>query len=152
MTAFLARLSPRERLMIGLGLPLVLLVGAWVLVWQPVQADISAMRDRIAEARGVRAALDRYPAGEAAAPAAMARGPVAGRVTRSAEAAGITLARLEPAGTGLTAFVDSAPFDDIVDWIARMEADEGLRLTAIDLARRADPGFVSARLDLEEAG
>lgn len=152
MKAAFARLSPRERLLIGVGLPLLGIVGAWIYVWQPVQTDLGVLRAQIAETRGVQTALDRHPPGQVAVQAAAIRGPVASRVTRSAEAAGITLARLEPSGTGLTALVDAAPFDDIVAWIVLMETDEGLRLTAVELARRADPGVVSARLELEDAG
>ncbi len=153
MTRLMARLSLRERWLIALGLPLLLIAAGWIYLWQPLQADRAAISMRIAEARTLQAALDRYPEGSSAGPAAVAgaRPPVSSRVTRSAEAAGIVLSRLEPLGTGLTVLVDAAAFDDIIGWIAQMESAEGLRLGGIELARRADPGVVSARLELEDA-
>lgn len=150
MAAFL-RLSTRERWLIGLVLPLVLVLAGWAYLWQPTQVEIAQLRGQIAETRGVQAALDLYPEGQVVQQPLTQRGPVANRVTRSAEAAGVTIARLEPLGNGLTALVDAAPFDDVLAWIVDMESAEGLRVTGVDLSRRAEPGAVSVRLDLEDA-
>ena len=96
-------------------------------------------------------ALDTYPEGSAAAPAPVQEAPIATRVTRSAEAAGVVLTRIEPAGDGLAALVDEASFDAVIGWIADMEATGDLSLRAIEIGRRPVPGVVSARLDLETA-
>ncbi len=151
MTAF-ANLTPRERWLILGALPLGLLLIGWIWVWQPLQREREALRARIADALTVQAVLDRYPA-EATPLAARSvpEGPISARVTRSAQAAGIDLARLEPRGAALTALVDETPFDAVVDWIGQMERNEGLRLTRIEIDRRPTPGAVSARLDLEDA-
>ena len=100
----------------------------------------------------MQAALDRHPPDAAPSAAAPAPdGPISARVTRSAQAAGIALARLEPRGAELTALVDEAPFEAIIDWIAEMERTEAVRLTGIAIDRRPAPGVVSARLDLEDS-
>ena len=149
----LARLTPRERWLILGAVAFGLVLLGWVLLWQPVQRDREALRARIADALTVQAALDRHPPDTAvrAASAPVPGGPISARVTRSAQAAGIALARLEPRGAELTALVDEAPFVAIVDWIAEMERAEGVRLTGVAIDRRPAPGVVSARLDLEDA-
>ena len=144
-------LSGRERGLLGIGGITVAAALGWTLLWQPLSRERGALSDRIAAARTVLVALDTYPEGTAAAPAPVQEAPIATRVTRSAEAAGVALTRIEPAGDGLAALVDEASFDAVIGWIADMEATGGLRLRAIEIGRRPVPGVVSARLDLETA-
>lgn len=144
----LDRLSPRETGMIGVAAAALLVFAGWTFAWQPLAADRAAFEARIAEARTAMAALRQLPDGAAEARIPPVAAPVSVRLTRSAEAAGITLARIEPQGDGLTATVDEAPFDDVLSWIARMEDAERMRLTAIELDRRPEPGIVSVRLTL----
>jgi type II secretory pathway component PulM len=75
--------------------------------------------------------------------------PFAARVTRSAEAAGLDLRRIEPEGERLRVAVEDTPFADLVLWIADLEAEQDVTLSAIELDRRIAPGTVSARLLLE---
>ncbi len=148
----LANLTPRERRLVLGAVPLALVLLGWTLLWQPLQRDREALRVRIADALTIQAALDRHPADAVPVPAVpAAEGTISTRVTRSAQAASIALARLEPRGDALTALVDEAPFEAVIEWIAAMERTEGMRLIGIALDRRPAPGIVSARLELEDA-
>ena len=152
MSAWFASLTPRERWLVGLLGPVAVAALLWTFVWQPVQADRERLTRTIADARTVAAALERYPEGAVAArPAPLFDAPLTTRVTRSAEAAGVPLARIEPRRGGLTALVSEAPYAAVLNWIAEMERVQGVRLAAIALDRRTAPGTVSVRLELEAA-
>ena len=142
-------MTARERLLLGLALPAVLVGAGYQLAWTPIEASRAEARAEIAAWRQLRAAAARAggPAPEIALPD---RGPLGPRVTRSAEGFGIAPSRLEPEGERLRVVIDEAPWEDLVLWIAAMESDEGLRLAAAEVDRRAAPGAVSARLTLEE--
>ena len=144
-------LSRRERLLLALGALVVVAVVGWTFLWQPLAESRAALEDRIAAVRSVAVTLDTYPEDGTPRPVAAPDEPVATRVTRSAERAGVPLSRIERQGEGLTALVDEAPFDAVVGWIAEMEREAGLRLVAVELSRRPTPGAVSARLDLSPA-
>lgn len=146
----LANLSPRERALILIVLPLVLLFAAYRFAWLPLN-DLRAARE--AEIASYR--LVAQAASEAGAmpsiPEAPDAAPFAARVTQSAEAAGLSLSRLEPEGDRLRVLVAEAAFAQVVLWISDLEAEEDVTLAAIELDRRTVPGAVSARLLLEPA-
>lgn len=149
MTTVLDRLSPREKWLIGIALPALALFAGWSFAWQPLAASRAALDAEIAEARTLIAAMEQVPEGGMPALAPIsAEAPISVRLTRSAEATGIVLARIEPQDDELTAIVDAAPFNDVLSWIARMEDKERMRLIAVELDRRPEPGVVSVRLTL----
>jgi type II secretory pathway component PulM len=47
--------------------------------------------------------------------------------------------------------LDDAPYETVVNWVAKMESDAAIALVAIELDRRTAPGIVAARLTLENA-
>ncbi len=145
----LDRLSARERVLLGAILPLALIVAGYRLAWSPIEVARAARSDEIARYRMVAMAADhRDTAAPAAAP--VDRGPLATRITRSADAAGLSLRRLEPDGTMLRVSIDEAAFADVMGWLAALETEEGVRVAAIQMDRRLAPGAVSAQITLEE--
>jgi general secretion pathway protein M len=152
MTAF-TKLTPREKILLLGGGVMLLVLGLWFYLWQPIAQERHAQRDRIARYLSVisiaRAADDRGTV--------VARQPVnptalAPRVTQSAEAAGITLARLDPEGARLRVTVAKAGFTDLTVWIAALEASSGMRALSVEMSRLTEPGQVSLRMTLEDAG
>jgi general secretion pathway protein M len=146
----LANLSPRERALVLVVLPLALLFAAYQFAWLPLN-DLRGARE--AEIAGYRLVVQTASeAGTApAAPESPDAAPLAARVTQSAEAAGLSLSRLEPEGDRLRVLVAEATFAQVVLWISDLEAEEDVTLAAIELDRRTAPGAVSARLLLEPA-
>lgn len=67
-------------------------------------------------------------------------------VTRTAGARGLTIRRIEPAGTEARLLIENADFNEIVKWIAELEMKQGLRVVAVDVNRTTDPGIVNAAL------
>ncbi|HVG49602.1 MAG TPA: type II secretion system protein GspM [Rubellimicrobium sp.] len=145
----LANLSARERVLLLAVLPAVLLLAGVRFGWQPLQ-DLRAAREaEIASDQTVARAAAQVGApitAEAPDPT-----PFAARVTQSAEAEGLELRRIEPEGERLRVAVEDAPFAQVMLWIADLEAERDVTLSAIELDRRIAPGTVSARLLLEPA-
>lgn len=150
MTAWFARLTLRERVMIVAVVPLAALLALFQFAWVPLQdaraarlAEISAYR--LVTAAAVRRATNPEPE---AAPALV--DPIAARVTQAADSAGLQLRRLEPEGTGLRVTLDDVQFSDLMLWLADMETTFAVRVAALEVDRRTAPGVVSARLLLED--
>jgi general secretion pathway protein M len=147
------RLSGRERALILVGLPLVLIFAGYRLGWQPLEDLRAARGAEIAGYRFVAEAVAEVGPQPAAVEDAVEddEAPFAARVTQSAEAAGLALSRLEPEDERLRVTVEDAPFASVVLWIADLEGERNVTLAAIELDRRIAPGTVSARLLLEAA-
>jgi general secretion pathway protein M len=144
----LASLSARERVLLLVVLPIVILVAGWRLAWVPISDARAAREAEIAGYRMVAEAASRAGATPLAAPTATT--PLATRVTASAEAAGLALSRLEPEGESLRVAVAEAGFAQLVLWLADLEGEDVL-VSAVEMDRRTAPGAVSARVLLEDA-
>ena len=142
-----SELSGRERVLLLLVLPAVLLLVGFRFGWEPLR-DLRVAREiEIANYRLVtQAAAQARTQAPAAEPDST---PFAARVTQGAEAAGLELRRIEPEGERLRVAVEDAPFAQVLLWIADLEAERRVTLAAIELDRRIAPGTVSARLLLE---
>lgn len=150
----LSRLNPRERMLVFVVLPVALILALIWFVWLPLNEHRRSLGAEIANYRLVEASAR----AAAARPATQRpellqdRAPLAARVTRSAEAAGLLLRRLEPDGGLLRVTIDEAAFDAVILWISDLETDEAVGVVAIEAERRTEPGVVSLRLTLEEMG
>lgn len=147
----LSNLSARERALLLLVLPLVLLLAGWRFGWVPLEALRESREAEIATWRLVAEAASAASTGPGPEAAPVDAAPFAARVTSSAEAAGLSLSRLEPEGDRLRVTVEEAPFAQVVLWISDLEAEQGVLLAAIEMDRRTAPAAVSARLLLEPA-
>ncbi len=146
------QLSSRERRMLGSGVFLLVGLLLFRFGWMPIEAERAELQTDIARYLTLESLAQRaknLPALKAATPARS--DPVSQRITRSAEAAGIPLSRLEPEGAGLRISVETTTFASLISWIADMETTRALRMVAVELDRLAEPGTVSARLTVEPA-
>ncbi len=148
MTAF-ANLSAREKVLILAVLPLIVLVAGYRLVWQPVQAARFDARADIAAYRLVVETAALAERGDAPAPRPVDDTPIATRITRSAEAAGLSLRRIEPEAQGSRVTLDDSQFATVLTWLADLELSHAVTVRAIEIDRRPEPGLVSTRLLLE---
>ena len=146
-------LAPRERLALALGGAAAGLLLLYALLWAPLQERLAGLRARLAEEEAQVAWMRR--ASWAAAPR---RAPVSGSllalVDRTARAAGLALARVQPEGEGrVRVRLEGAPFDGLARWLGELAA-AGLRVEELEVERdrRAGPGRVRARLRLAREG
>ncbi len=150
----LSRLNPRERMLVFVVLPVALFLALIWFVWLPLNELRRSLGAEIANYRLVEASA-RAAAGRPGTQRpelSQDRAPLAARVTRSAEAAGLLLRRLEPDGGLLRVTIDEVAFDAVILWISDLETDEAVGIIAIEAERRTEPGVVSLRLTLEEMG
>ncbi|WP_341212341.1 type II secretion system protein GspM [uncultured Limimaricola sp.] len=150
----LSRLNPRERMLLFVVLPVALILALIWFVWLPLNEHRRSLGAEIANYRLVEASARAAAARPATQRPELSqdRAPLAARVTRSAEAAGLLLRRLEPDGGLLRVTIDEAAFDAVILWISDLETDEAVGVVAIEAERRTEPGVVSLRLTLEEMG
>ena len=151
MNAF-NRLSQREKLLVLVALPLVALFAGYRFGWLPMTQARTEAEAEIASYRTVIEAVETTGDTRSQSPSQQApTTPLPTRVTRSAEAAGVLVRRLEPEGDLVRVSLDDGQFEDIMAWIAVMEAQEAIALRSIEMDRRTAPGVVSTRLTLENA-
>lgn len=140
--------SPRERLMLGgLGIAAALYLAVTAGA-QPLLAARSEARAAIAASDAVLARLAALPEGDAALIPATLR-PAVAIVTETAPDFDLAIRRIEPEGAGARLVIEDADFAAVLLWIEALERDHGLRLVALEMDRRPEPGVVSARLTLE---
>lgn len=149
----LSRLTARETWLLAGGGTVLVIFGLWAYVWQPLTDQRADQKDRIARYLSV-IDIARDAPGTVRKPAssctdATALGP---RITRSAERAGIPLTRLDPEGALLRITVASADYGDAMLWIADLEASACTRALSVEMSRLTEPGKVSLRMTLEDAG
>lgn len=143
-------LTHRERvLVLGGGLLLVTLM-LWRFGWQPIQQERRALHEDITRYLALAQVADAAAAqGGAKKTAVQPSVPLAQRVTRSAEVAGVALARLDPEGESLRVTVEQVRFAELLEWIVALETIEGATAQYLEISRLPEPGTVSARLTLE---
>ena len=95
---------------------------------QPLLAARAEALVSIARSDQALARLSALPEGEAMAPISAADGPVAAVITETAGDFGLTIRRIEPEGDGARLSVEDADFGAVLNWIAALEADNGLRV------------------------
>jgi len=149
----LERLNPRERVMVLGGGAVLLVLGVWTYIWQPLSTQRDVQMARIAQYLTVKQiAENAQDIAPVIAKSASAQVPLAPRITQSAENSGIVLARLDPDGSRLRVTVSKAGYDVLIGWIAALEATQNVRVVSVDMARQTEPGQVSLRMMLEDAG
>ncbi|NIR58905.1 MAG: type II secretion system protein M [Gammaproteobacteria bacterium] len=149
-------LAPRERRAVSAGVAAVLALLVYAGIWQPLAEANTRLRERVAEHQTVLAwmrahaaeveALRERAGADASGPSG---GSLLGLVDSTAKSAGLAgrLRRVEPEGdTAVRLWVEQAPFDDLVGWLGRLDAEHGLVVRRLTLRRDDAPGTVTGRL------
>lgn len=148
----LNKLSRREKVLVTSGGAILLICGLWLYVWQPLGQQRSLQENRIARYLAVLNLTDQFePSASdfgAQCTNTMALGP---RVTQSAEAFGMPLARLDPDGNRLRITVTETSYIDAMLWLEDLEIRSCVRTIMVEMNRLPQPGLVSLRAALEDA-
>lgn len=148
--------APRDRsLLMGLAIFLAL-VFVWLAVWQPVaqwrdsavsshqrlQGDLEFMQRTASRARG-KAQSSQAERGRSR--------PTLTIITRSAASAGLNITRARPEGGGETYSVtfEGKPFNDILQWLSDLSANNGIVVRDASVSTDSTPGYVNARFALQ---
>lgn len=148
MSAF-SNLSRREKILVGIVLPMVVLLVGYKFVWAPLATARVQLRVNIAAYRLVQDTAALALHGGVVAPTPVNDTPLPTRITRSTQDTGLVVRRIEPEGSGTRVTLDETPFSTVMLWIANLEDEHDVSLRAIEMDRRPTPGMVSARLLLD---
>ncbi|WP_297775932.1 type II secretion system protein GspM [uncultured Roseovarius sp.] len=152
MTA-LSRLTLREKWLVASSCSLLVIFALWLYVWKPLNEQRAIQQNRIARylalinIAGETTATGREPATICTDSSAL--GP---RITKSAEAFGVPLARLDPEGARLRITVSTVDYSEAMLWISELDASACARAIAVEMVRLTEQGQISLRMTLEEAG
>ncbi|MFQ5935696.1 MAG: type II secretion system protein GspM [Acidiferrobacterales bacterium] len=152
-------LQRRERLMIAGGGALALVMSGYALLWAPLQRDLSRLH-RMVPAERVQLLTMRVQAREisrlrAGGPAAGGTDNLLTTLERSAQEHGLReyITRMEPdAGSGVRVSLDAVAFNTLLEWLADLQRQAGVRAQTATITAQAGAGVVNARLLLHPAG
>ena len=158
LTGWWQHRAPRERPVLAAGAAVLVLALGWAFLWLPAQQAETALEARIQAQLATLedlAALRQARARSSATPrAADASGSIASRADRGLRMAGLAAAirRIEPVGeAAVQVTLEQAPFDDLVDWLPRAAAQQGLTVEQLQADAASAPGEVNVRMRLADA-
>ncbi len=150
-------LAPRERLLVASAASLTLVAVVVIGVLRPLAASRAAAQAGLEEKRAVLADIERVAArfgpnaGARAAPVQASGESLVVMVDRTTRAGGLGayLKRNEPDGdSSIRLRFENAPFDEMVRWLAGLQATQGIGVIAASIDPGQDVGRVNANLQL----
>lgn len=150
-------LATRDRRVLAMGAGALLLIALWLLAWEPLREARDAARLRTTAAANdlayLRAAVPQLR-DATATPARDGRSLLA-LVDATARASGVgeALLRVEPVSAAqVRVYFEGAGFDALVDWLAALQAGQGISISDFSATRSTGVGRVDARVVLERPG
>lgn len=147
MKAWFNSLQPREQQMV-LGLTVVVvLLFAWLGIWQPLhEGRQQAQRQLQARERDLvwmeqSAVRLKQAKQQTVRPTS---GSLSQQVSTSASQFGVTLSRIQPRQHGLQVWVDNVRYDSLIRWFNALESS-GLLIEHLDISAADEPGMVRVR-------
>lgn len=159
LLAYWRGLTPRERAVLTLGGAVAAILLLYGLVWAPFQQDLARLRAAVPQQQQqlqwMRAQLERVQQLRANAGRTVPGGGLLSFVEQSAQAYNIraNIRRMEPQGAnGVNLAIDGVPFNGLVEWLANLQKQGGVRIETASLEATGTPGLVNARVLLRASG
>jgi general secretion pathway protein M len=156
--AYWRGLAPRERLLLGAGGALAAILLLYALLWTPLQRDLDRLRANLPheyeQLQWMRAQAGRIKVLRASPPV-VPSGGLLSFVEQSAQAYSIrpNIKRVEPQGQNAVSLaIDGVAFNSLIEWLANLQKQGGVRIENASLEPQPTPGVVNARLLLRGAG
>lgn len=150
--------APRERAILSVAGGAVALLLVYLIVVEPLQQRREMLERGVASQRELLSWMHRVvvPARGELRTGRTARGggSLFSVVDRSAKATPLagSLRRVQPEGdAAVRVWLEGAPFDEFVRWIAQLERDQGVSVSALAVERAEGAGLVGVRVTLERA-
>lgn len=152
-------LAPRERAALVLGGAVAVILLLYALVWEPFQQDLARLRAAVPQEyqqlQWMRAQLERVQQLRANVGRTVPGGGLLSFVEQSAQAYNIraNIRRMEPQGAnGVNVAIDGAPFNGLLEWLANLQKQGGVRIETASFEATGTPGLVNARVLLRASG
>ena len=154
MSEWLARYSPREKIIVGLALLVMVVIGVDSLVLEPYQLRVDELQSELEQQRAdlewMRSAVARLPAAGAAAATVQIDGTLANFIDQAVRRQGLSgqLTQMSPVGNDEIRMRYSAvDFNRLVGFIAQVNAS-GLDVKDIRISPGDVPGIVDSNVVL----
>ncbi len=146
--------EPNEQKIIGALALVIALVVLWLAVWKPISDWRTVAHNRYQNAQ---AQLDWMRANEARARSLAGSGNARGGqrsllpvITRSAQAQGIQVNRVQPESNGVVSVaIQGQPFNDLLAWLNALQENNGVTVLRVALDAEGRPGIVNAQIRLQ---
>jgi general secretion pathway protein M len=157
MKLWLAGLQERERRTLMLGAVALALILGYLYLFEPLMSAREQAGSRVQAQRALLAHLQRVAAeasllkGSGPATRAVAPQSILAAVDQSSRQAGIkpSIKRLTPEGSKkVRLWLEKASFDQLMGWLAGVNAQSGLVVENINLTPEDEPGLVRVNLTL----
>ncbi len=152
----LAKLQPRERMLVGAAAVAVAILFVDMAIWRPAAHARSANAARLDDARQVAEQLERaaglVPHTNAGAQAS--GGSLMAIVDEASKSGELSkpLTRMSPDGdTQLRVWIEDVTFDSLTHWMYSLQTRYGVRVDSVDIEQQPTPGTVNARLTLKKS-
>lgn len=154
MKQWFAGLSQREQWVLGLGAFVVAASIVYGLLWAPlsqgVVAQASANRSTADDLAWMKTAAA-VVRSRKAAPGDGGSKTLTGLIDSTLPAYKLTMQRFQPVGdSAAQLWLEDAPIDQVMAWLSDAEISHGLRLVNVALTPSDKPGYVQARVRLEQ--
>lgn len=155
MMDWLQRFTPREQLSL-LALALVLVLwSAWQLLWSPLHEarEEQARRNEVTAVvlQRVDAMVSEILQLREAGEGGSRPGNLTSLINRSTGEFDLAVSRLQPNSRGeVQVRLEAAAFDDLLQWLYRLESEAGVLVNEVALSAAGAPGRVNATLRLAQ--
>jgi general secretion pathway protein M len=149
-----AGLQPRERWILAAGAAVVALTLAYLLL-DPLFNGVRERAARVAEKEALLAWMQRGAARLPAGAAAEDTSAPVFLINRTIQSAGLSpyLKQAQPVGEHtVRAQFEAVPFDTLVQWLAQLASEHGMRTESAQLDTAGRPGTTDARIALAKGG
>ena len=155
MRAWFENLNPRERLIVGVGGTLAVLLVAWAFLWSPLAARSSELESAVADKRLLLIDLQRATAlsanAQLTAPVGASAESLVVLVANTAESVGLadSFSQTRPDGAdSINVNFRDAPFDILVGWLVLLDSTYGIGVESATFNGTSESGVVSGQLFL----
>lgn len=155
MRAWFEKLNPRERLIVGVGGALAVLLVAWAYLWTPLVTRASELDSAVADKRLLLIDLQRAAALSAnapiTAPARESAESLVVLVANTADSVGLSdsFSQTRPDGAdSINVNFRDAPFDILVGWLVLLDSTYGVAVESATFNGTGESGVVSGQLFL----
>lgn len=154
MLSLLERYTLREKMIVGLALVVVIVLGVHAFVVEPYQERTLVLREQIAQQRSdlawMRSAVAGMPAGEISAAVPQISGTLANFIDKAVRRQGLSgqLSQMSPIGSDeIRMRYNAVDFNRLVSFIAQLNSN-GLDIKDIRISAADNPGVVDSSLVL----